>query len=160
MEKAVHPLLRVALFARAWIETDGFRRPSFLQMSPSSRGRGLKPHREDAEIRGVDVALFARAWIETRAAVVPSISHPVALFARAWIETCSIAVCIGRDFESPSSRGRGLKRLTCRALSAIPEVALFARAWIETCLRRRQAFHPSVALFARAWIETAHSSNH
>ena len=58
----------VALFARAWIETNALR--------------GRK--------RFTMVALFERAWIETVSGVNLVKLHPVALFARAWIETSAV----------------------------------------------------------------------
>ena len=57
----------VALFTRAWIEIDDM---TFLKkdynLSPSSRGRGLKYClRSMSALRG-QVALFTRAWIEIK----------------------------------------------------------------------------------------------
>ena len=57
-------MIKVALFARAWIEIDS--RFVFRKFEK--------------------VALFARAWIEIPAIIISAISVAVALFARAWIE--------------------------------------------------------------------------
>ncbi len=146
--------LRVALFARAWIET-------------SSRGRGTSPP---------EVALFARAWIETRpreasradALRSPSsrgrgLKHRNLRTIPAWQGSPSSrgrglkrkrdAVMLGERL-SPSSRGRGLKHgRTSHGLHQA-RVALFARAWIETRSSWKSWTTPTVALFARAWIET------
>ncbi len=56
------------------------------------------------------VALFARAWIETSTPLSKRASLFVALFARAWIETAFCPRPYAK-LRSPSSRGRGLKRL-------------------------------------------------
>ena len=55
---------------------------------------------------------------------------------------------------SPSMRGRGLKHRKRRSIQPRRPVALHARAWIETDLRSRARPGAHVALHARAWIET------
>jgi len=56
---------RVARFARAWIETQGWLYRAVVTV----------------------VARFARAWIETGSGQAPDRHQLVARFARAWIET-------------------------------------------------------------------------
>ena len=57
-------------------------------------------------------------------------------------------------YQSPSSRGRGLKPLICHKSGKNPYVALFTRAWIETLFTYSTSVIKAVALFTRAWIET------
>ena len=56
-------------------------------------------------------------------------------------------------FESPSSRGRGLKYPNVKTETFGYSVALFTRAWIEIAKFDLTGFVPLVALFTRAWIE-------
>ena len=120
----------VALFTRAWIEINYFLHLHNIDLSPSSRGRGLKSLERGESIIFHAVALFTRAWIEidgTTPFDYVYTSRPlhegvdwnhmeqilqrvtrVALFTRAWIEIPFRWRKIRRS-PSPSSRGRGLK---------------------------------------------------
>ena len=77
-------------------------------VSPSSRGRGLKCNVGILLINKFVVALFTRAWIEMAQARCFIWYFAVALFTRAWIEI----------------------RLK-KQLPHCDDVALFTRAWIE-----------------------------
>ena len=81
------------------------------QLSPSSRGRGLKYIVLCDSGYLKRVALFTRAWIEISSSSVVSTSDLVALFTRAWIEM-QISNC----------------------MCAVGAVALFTRAWIEIAM--------------------------
>ena len=123
--------IKVALFARAWIEiTKGVNHNLVIYVALFARAWIEISDRLGICKRHYKVALFARAWIEIIGTALASASRDVALFARAWIEIKS------SELLSPS-----------------PDVALFARAWIEIALINRIAEVKIVALFARAWIE-------
>ena len=65
----------VALFTRAWIETtQKGSKWTIRHRSPSSRGRGLKQTDLYRSAYHFCVALFTRAWIETALAVKDSIT--------------------------------------------------------------------------------------
>ena len=57
------------------------------------------------------------------------------------------------DYQSPSSRGRGLKWNTQVVIIYDNTVALFTRAWIEILYQSFLMCDYQVALFTRAWIE-------
>ena len=102
-------------------------------MSPSMRGRGLKPVHCTMQQGRINVALHAGAWIETAKTARISVMSVVALHAGAWIETSRsqnktgdthVALHAGAwietyknisppggEYLSPSMRGRGLKPL-------------------------------------------------
>ena len=66
-------IVYVALFTRAWIEICYGMCVSRLNLSPFSRGRGLKLCLQLEMIYVCFVALFTRAWIEIKA--VTSVAH-------------------------------------------------------------------------------------
>jgi len=78
-------------------------------VSPPTRGRGLKRSHSQRDMCRIEVAPHAGAWIETR---------PLAM-------ACVATV-------SPPTRGRGLKHTVERPGDASAEVAPHAGAWIET----------------------------
>ena len=57
-----------------------------VEVSPSSRGRGLKSNLADFYSVPQLVALFTRAWIEIEQTINVGDKVGVALFTRAWIE--------------------------------------------------------------------------
>ena len=149
----MNPILLVAPFAGAWIETKCPQYYTPDDKSLPSRERGLKlghvlnpnaptvslPSRE----RGLKqmslhpmpqrpVAPFAGAWIETDLARANKGGALVAPFAGAWIETRSLAGCIHGSAVAP-----------------------FAGAWIETGCNAKSPITLIVAPSAGAWIETA-----
>ena len=71
-------------------------------MSPSSRGRGLKSLFLDRRTDFRKVALFTRAWIEMLSFVTLHCGAGVALFTRAWIEI------IGETVKIKNTPGRPL----------------------------------------------------
>ena len=101
--------IRVALFTRAWIEIAHiYPMHNAGDMSPSSRGRGLKLLREILEfLKGPSPSSRGRGLKLTLGQITSEISV------------------------SPSSRGRGLKLLPPPDIDGYNAVALFTRAWIE-----------------------------
>ena len=130
---------------------------SFIEKSPSSRGRGLKL-KKDYNLVGVNnVALFTRAWIEIYFLgwILNVVS--VALFTRAWIEILSVKCTALGKLRRPLHEGvdwniacYGILRYSHSRplhegvdwnvdffgdISCGQNVALFTRAWIEIDLR-------------------------
>ena len=166
----------VALFTRAWIEIVGSMKAAWENLSPSSRGRGLKylvNITTDEELmspssrgrglkyflrplflRRLTVALFTRAWIEISLEMDSRFCGVVALFTRAWIEIPCLSHCALRLFVALFTRAWIEILQVPRCKIPLP-VALFTRAWIEIFLPRRAKALALVALFTRAWIEMA-----
>ena len=100
-------------------------------VSPPTRGRGLKPYRNESLLAGTVVAPHAGAWIETDSFRGRHRDLAVAPHAGAWIET-RYWPQLDRSPVSPPTRGRGLKHPQLRNFIPPSDVAPHAGAWIET----------------------------
>ena len=144
----------VALFARAWIETSPLILTIRRKPSPSSRGRGLKQFLENLvhvsdlspSSRGRGLKQHARGNHGDHSRSPSSRGRGLKLRGHHQEQ---------RRHPSPSSRGRGLKPVMFGPATSPCRVALFARAWIETMHGQQGRPCFCVALFARAWIETS-----
>ena len=148
-------------------------------LSPSSRGRGLKCSAPYNHEPPQSVALFTRAWIEmafdTRSCTF-TIASPssrgrgLKWSCRTLLHNVTMSPSsrgrglksadkqgIPQKSRSPSSRGRGLKFVSGKLTNFRIKVALFTRAWIEMALKPLVIMFAPVALFTRAWIEIASS---
>ena len=83
---------QVAPFAGAWIETRKSVCDIHIDVSPPSRGRGLKPTQVGTFTTAAEVAPFAGAWIETGSTPNSLEGEFVAPFAGAWIETALMEI--------------------------------------------------------------------
>ena len=132
---------------------------SFLQLSPSLRGSGLKftsssyrhlhcvpsPSLRGSGLKSLcnnrfhtkqAVSLFTREWIEIDSGTLSVRPCAVSLFTREWIEIFEVPATIDAGFKSPSLRGSGLKLLCSQCHEAVHAVSLFTREWIEIEPRR------------------------
>ena len=87
-----------------------------IMSSPPTRGRGLKPSKEEILARAHAVAPHAGAWVETLAAILASFLGYVAPHAGAWVETTVPGPTGPTGPTSPPTRGRGLKLLSAATL--------------------------------------------
>ena len=101
-----------------------------MQVSPSSRGRGLK-------------------YPQTYPPAISKLSPSSRGRGLKW----KVPLHRSRSSQSPSSRGRGLKYSCNSRCTTGQRVALFTRAWIEICSIGSNDIAYLVALFTRAWIE-------
>ena len=128
------------------------------EVSPPSRGRGLKPPDWASEWQEKRVAPLAGAWIETDTIRVASSSRTSPPSRGRGLKR-SVAANWTRGRRSPPSRGRGLKLYDgVRSASTFGGVAPLAGAWIETFCRSRIRGIILVAPLAGAWIETSLAS--
>ena len=123
------------------------------ELSPSTRGCGLKCFCLIGQASGHNVTLYTRVWIEITSSLSPDSSvpsHPLHEGVDWNILNCLHTF---NTIMSPSTRGCGLKFRKFMVLQRASRVTLYTRVWIEIQYSLVSASPMKVTLYTRVWIE-------